>query len=179
MRSNGTLTQWNDDRGFGFITPSEGSGTIFVHVSAFPRDGKRPQTGERLSYEAETGDNGKLRAVRVLRPGSPGLKRSPQRKDAGRQSSWLGSMVAAALVLGVAVYGYKHFQAHAHRMALVSGTLAPADIPAACDGRTMCSQMTSCAEAKWFINNCPGTQMDGNQDGTPCEQQWCSSPFSD
>ena len=45
-----------------------------------------------------------------------------------------------------------------------------------CDGRTHCSQMTSCAEATWFINHCPGTKMDGNHDGVPCEQQWCPSP---
>ena len=43
-----------------------------------------------------------------------------------------------------------------------------------CDGRTYCSQMTSCKEAKYFLNNCPGTQMDGDNDGIPCEQQLCS-----
>ena len=43
-----------------------------------------------------------------------------------------------------------------------------------CDGRTRCSQMTSCAEATFFLQNCPGTQMDGDRDGVPCEQQWCS-----
>lgn len=42
-----------------------------------------------------------------------------------------------------------------------------------CDGRTHCSQMTSCAEAKYFLANCPGVKMDGDRDGTPCEQQWC------
>lgn len=42
-----------------------------------------------------------------------------------------------------------------------------------CDGRTHCSQMTSCAEAKYFIQHCPNTQMDGNNDGVPCEKQWC------
>jgi len=42
-----------------------------------------------------------------------------------------------------------------------------------CDGRTYCSQMTSCEEATWFLRNCPGTKMDGNHDGIPCEQQWC------
>jgi hypothetical protein len=42
-----------------------------------------------------------------------------------------------------------------------------------CDGRTRCSQMTSCAEATWVLNHCPGTQMDGNHDGVPCEQQFC------
>ncbi len=42
-----------------------------------------------------------------------------------------------------------------------------------CDGRTHCSQMTSCAEATFFLRNCPGVKMDGDGDGIPCEQQWC------
>jgi hypothetical protein len=42
-----------------------------------------------------------------------------------------------------------------------------------CDGRTYCSQMSSCAEATFFLKNCPGTKMDGNNDGIPCEKQWC------
>lgn len=42
-----------------------------------------------------------------------------------------------------------------------------------CDRRKYCSQMTSCAEAKYFLANCPGVQMDGDGDGIPCEQQWC------
>ncbi|MCL6262929.1 excalibur calcium-binding domain-containing protein [Craterilacuibacter sp. RT1T] len=33
--------------------------------------------------------------------------------------------------------------------------------------------MTSCEEATFFLENCPGAQMDGNHDGEPCEQQWC------
>ena len=42
-----------------------------------------------------------------------------------------------------------------------------------CDGRTHCSQMSSCEEATYFLRNCPGTQMDGEGDGVPCERQWC------
>ena len=42
-----------------------------------------------------------------------------------------------------------------------------------CDGRKYCSQMTSCAEAKRFLQNCPNTEMDGDGDGVPCESQWC------
>lgn len=42
-----------------------------------------------------------------------------------------------------------------------------------CDGRTHCSQMTSCAEARYFLRHCPGTEMDGDGDGVPCERQWC------
>jgi len=42
-----------------------------------------------------------------------------------------------------------------------------------CDGRVHCSQMNSCAEATYFLQHCPGTKMDGNHDGIPCERQWC------
>ena len=42
-----------------------------------------------------------------------------------------------------------------------------------CDGRTHCSHMRSCEEATYFIQHCPNTQMDGDRDGVPCEQQWC------
>ncbi|MCU8012288.1 excalibur calcium-binding domain-containing protein [Shewanella sp. SM74] len=41
-------------------------------------------------------------------------------------------------------------------------------------GKTHCSHMSSCAEATFYIQNCPNTQMDGNGDGIPCERQWCS-----
>ena len=42
-----------------------------------------------------------------------------------------------------------------------------------CDGRQHCSQMKSCEEAKYFIKNCPNTKMDGDNDGIPCERQFC------
>jgi micrococcal nuclease len=42
-----------------------------------------------------------------------------------------------------------------------------------CDGRTRCSQMRSCEEATYFLKHCPGVKMDGNNDGVPCERQWC------
>jgi Excalibur calcium-binding domain. len=42
-----------------------------------------------------------------------------------------------------------------------------------CDGRIYCSQMTSCEEAMFFLKNCPGVKMDGDNNGIPCEKQWC------
>ncbi len=42
-----------------------------------------------------------------------------------------------------------------------------------CDGRVYCSQMTSCEEATYFLQHCPGVKMDGEGDGVPCEKQWC------
>lgn len=44
-----------------------------------------------------------------------------------------------------------------------------------CSGKIYCSEMSSCAEAKFYIRNCSGTKMDGNNDGIPCEKQWCGN----
>ena len=42
MPLTGILRSWNEDRGFGFVAPTHGGAELFVHISAFPRDGSRP-----------------------------------------------------------------------------------------------------------------------------------------
>jgi uncharacterized membrane protein YsdA (DUF1294 family)/cold shock CspA family protein len=66
-RFEGTLASWNQERGFGFITPAAGGGQIFAHVRAFPRGSAVPAVGAKLSYEIEKTADGKTRAryVRV------------------------------------------------------------------------------------------------------------------
>ena len=52
-------------------------------------------------------------------------------------------------------------------------TATAAQTPASrCDGRTHCSQMRSCDDAKTQMR-CPNAAMDGDGDGIPCERQWC------
>jgi hypothetical protein len=43
-----------------------------------------------------------------------------------------------------------------------------------CRGKIYCSEMTSCAEAKFYLRNCQGTKIDGDYNGVPCEKQWCN-----
>lgn len=52
-------------------------------------------------------------------------------------------------------------------------TLSPIPQQFKCEGKTRCSQMSSCEEAKFYLRNCPGTEIDGDRDGIPCEMQWC------
>lgn len=91
----------------------------------------------------------------------------------------MGRFVLLALVAIIAWKGYEHYQgkkvAQAQRGApeLVLRSTSQPTPAFRCDGRTHCSQMTSCAEATYFLKNCPGVKMDGNGDGVPCEQQWC------
>lgn len=92
------------------------------------------------------------------------------------------------LVIGSMVwFAYSKFQGIHKRQRVVEveaahARPAPATIPKReaeaaefkCDGRTHCSQMTSCAEATFFLRNCPGTKLDGDNNGIPCERQWCN-----
>lgn len=96
------------------------------------------------------------------------------------------------IILLIAVAGWQGYnQFHGQRLAqadepVASEAAPPAERPIRedgsasapaiqfrCDGRTHCSQMTSCEEATFFLRNCPNTQMDGDNDGVPCERQWC------
>lgn len=68
MRLDGNLKTWNDDRGFGFIQPAHGGQDIFVHIKAFPGGSGRPVVGQALTFEVETGADGKKRARAVQYP---------------------------------------------------------------------------------------------------------------
>lgn len=64
MRQEGVITRWEDERGFGFITPAAGGPPVFVHVTAFPR-GMRPVAGEAVTFRTSTDDRNRLRASDV------------------------------------------------------------------------------------------------------------------
>ena len=188
----GTLARWNADRGFGFIVPDGGGADIFVHASDMSRIGGAPQTGWRLVFGVRDGKDGRPRAFDVQREGmpnarspaplgrsgpAPGMPRERSRRPPRRRSPLLALGVVAAL--GVASFVFKRGGAQqdppAAPMPLAApATTSDASSPFKCDGRTHCSQMTSCAEATFFLEHCPDTRMDGNGDGVPCEQQWCN-----
>ena len=67
MRFEGSLAAWNPERGYGSIMPEQGGQLVFVHVSAFPRDGAPPALGEALSFEIVSDSDGRKQAGRVLR----------------------------------------------------------------------------------------------------------------
>lgn len=64
-RFEGTLKSWNDERGFGFIEPTQGGQEIFVHIKAFTVRPAHPQVNLRVTFEVEPGPQGKKRAKNV------------------------------------------------------------------------------------------------------------------
>ncbi|MGC6517897.1 MAG: cold-shock protein [Candidatus Puniceispirillaceae bacterium] len=64
--SNGTVKWFNATKGYGFIQPEGGEQDVFVHISALQNSGISDlQDGQKVSYELETGKNGKTSAVNL------------------------------------------------------------------------------------------------------------------
>jgi uncharacterized membrane protein YsdA (DUF1294 family)/cold shock CspA family protein len=65
MRYQGKITRWQDDQGFGFITPNGGGGQVFVHIKAFSNRWRRPVGNEIVTYELQADQKGRTRAGNV------------------------------------------------------------------------------------------------------------------
>jgi len=183
IRLKGKLNKWVDDKGFGFITPEKNNKNVFIHISAFDRaNPRRPKAGDTIFYHVKTDKSGKTKAVDASIEGVASTSRKAQKSRPTKQfrerrprNSWKLAVVCLIVLIAGGSMLMKRFQS--------TGTAIPNFISTSgktnqssrftCSGKTHCSEMTSCAEAKFYINNCPGTKMDGDGDGTPCESQWC------
>jgi CspA family cold shock protein len=59
MRTNGTVKWFNDEKGYGFITPEDGAKDCFVHHSAIRMDGfKSLKEGDRVEFDVVQGQKG-------------------------------------------------------------------------------------------------------------------------
>jgi CspA family cold shock protein len=59
MRTSGTVKWFNDSKGFGFITPSDGSKDCFVHHTAIQGSGfKSLGEGEKVEFDVVQGQKG-------------------------------------------------------------------------------------------------------------------------
>jgi len=178
MRTQGKITFWKSDKGYGFITPGPGSKQVFVHINSFTDRQLRPQINQLVTFSMSTDKQGRPCAVDVTRDG----EQAPIKIARNARFSSIKSVALFLILVGfLGVFAYSRYQksqaglyvpANASESSrLISSPKEPSRFR--CDGRTLCSHMTSCAEARYFIQNCPNTKMDGDGDGVPCESQWC------
>lgn len=99
MRGKGTLTAWNDEKGFGFIEPFDGGARLFIHISAFSHSGPRPEKGKVVTYTISADEKGRPRAVEATLAGVP--VRKP--REANHDGVALATVVAALFLVVVAV----------------------------------------------------------------------------
>ncbi|WP_339516659.1 DUF1294 domain-containing protein [Pseudomonas sp. RL_15y_Pfl2_60] len=81
MEVRGSIKNWNDDKGFGFIRPEQGGPEVFAHISAMRGD-RRPVAGDQVMYIAGKDDKGRLRAEHLRIAGElsidqPKIRRKP------------------------------------------------------------------------------------------------------
>jgi len=77
--ATGTVKWFNDEKGFGFVTPDDGSEDLFAHFSAINMNGfKTLQESQKVSYEVTQGPKGKqasnIQAAKSAIVKKPGTK---------------------------------------------------------------------------------------------------------
>ena len=185
--TQGTLTTWKQDKGFGFISPLGGGVDVFVHIRDFGHLQRLPMVGDSVTYQPMKGKDGRYRAADVRIAGVPRDTRStrvPQnhrpsqhtpRRESGR--TFPSRRISIVLTIALIAFGYSklqpsHNQSAAPEPRPMQQTVTESAF--SCEGKRYCSEMHSCAEARYYLNACPNTEMDGDNDGVPCESQWCN-----
>ena len=191
----GKLLRWIDEKGFGFIKPESGDADVFIHISALKSMSRPPVVGDIIYYETSLDDKGKLRAINAKIEGvsqlltvSP-IDRTPrtqkptylQQRSHSSYNAYrppykqTGYRIIPVLLVVAAVSVYSKF-ANQNLSTESSGLTIVEPVKSTqqfqCQGKVYCSEMTSYEEAAFYLQNCPGTKMDGDNDGIPCEQQF-------
>ena len=99
MRTKGTITTWNDEKGFGFITPGTGGKRVFVHIKAFGNRNRRPEVNQLVTYALSSDGKGRPCAIKATLAGD----RLPERVKRSNDSPLVIVATFFLVIVGVAV----------------------------------------------------------------------------
>lgn len=99
MRKKGKITSWNDEKGFGFVSPLAGGDRVFVHINAFANRTRRPVVGDVVTYSVSTDARGRPCAEEATIAGVP--KAVKPRQSSGTLPLFMA--VGFLLVVGTGV----------------------------------------------------------------------------
>jgi len=102
MRYQGRISNWKDDKGFGFVTPNGGGRQAFVHIKSFSNRQRRPLGNELVTYELTTDAQGRTQAANVAFVGERAARAIPSKR--GTTRLWLAAFFLTG-VAGLAIAG--------------------------------------------------------------------------
>jgi cold shock CspA family protein len=175
MEMKGKLIRWNEDRGFGFIESSDINDDIFIHISELKTMSRRPLVHDVIYFSVVKDKSGKKKAVNAKIEGVS-AKAPRQSASKPKKSTLKPTIFIIVLIMGASLYAYKTYPTWAGQIKMaIQNVFSEEDLPGySCQGKQSCSQMTSCKEARFYLKNCPNVKIDGDNDGVPCEEQWCN-----
>jgi len=109
MRDQGRLTNWNDDKGFGFVTADQGGLRAFVHIRSFSYRPRRPREGDVITYQLAWDKDGRPRAENVLCREQPGGKTHAEPKPHGLLPASLFAVSFIGAVITLTALGKLHW----------------------------------------------------------------------
>ena len=175
MRYQGRVSEWKDDRGFGFIAPNGGGASVFLHISSFSERDRRPAVGNLVTFELTTDERGRPQAKAAQFVGQP---RRGHRRGIDFFIAPLVATLVFCFIADVAYVRVSHpnstVSASIYKIFLAREALGKNNQLQCEPGKSSCSRMTSCTEAFFHQERCGVANMDGDRDGIPCEQQWCN-----
>ena len=81
MRTKGKIAKWNDDKGYGFITPLDGGKQVFIHITAFGNRNRRPTLNEVVTYSISQDAQGRTCAANATLAGDKLVKKEPRKSN--------------------------------------------------------------------------------------------------
>ena len=187
----GTLVRWNQEQRVGFIAPDDGTDELRIFgINLLPYE-HMPKEGESVVYR-QWKDT--LRGTKVTKAeidlGNPITLTSPFESQDKFANDYVVSwrvkvaLVALAIAFGNLLYLFMINYDMSSEVDITppEGLFPPgseyyvgkqdlSDVVFSCDARQQCLQMTSCQEAKYFVQNCPG--FESKVGDMPCETLWC------
>lgn len=187
----GKLIRWVDAKGFGFIKPDDYNSKedVFIHISALKGMERKPVIGDIINYEISTDTEGRIRAINAKIEGvrqvltldpvkhkrkSETAYRTKPRTPRKAIKTKNRFRLLPAIIIGISVFIYSKASEEPLIITQAIQKIKPIREVEKfqCEGKVWCTEMNSYEEAVFYLRNCPGTKMDGDGDGIPCERQF-------
>ncbi|WP_417535488.1 DUF1294 domain-containing protein [Methylophaga sp.] len=100
MKFQGKISNWNDDKGFGFVEPNGGGERAFVHIKAFNPRTRRPINGDVIIYDLLQDKDKRYRAENIRFARDSRQKNTPQ---ASKKNRSFGGVLILLFSIGLVI----------------------------------------------------------------------------